>query len=420
MVSLVFINSHFKSNLFMCDHESSHYLTGNLMFCAQSNGYETIVNEIKALNAGARPPQPNVAYEVPGVRTDITPAPASAQSISTVKGRVARENRGSLSCLRQLVNRYPSVTTAERHETANSARHGTPLGRRVVVTAQIHSPPQISTNSTPVDCTGSFANSIPQAVADAGVRRPWVKSRSHHEHQNVTAPPVQPDRQKTVDPCEIDVIPNTPERKRPRQSTQPEDKELWDEHFAQAWDGCDMNVQSNVDQEKNLNQPTDTVENVADSDDDDADKLPSNQEEYKNQQLNDTNNDILNTIVKNQERIIEDQARHKQQNDANKAILDTVAKNQEHHKQQNDANKALLDTVAKNQERIIEDQARHKQQNDANKAVLDTVVKEQQKQGIILKHIVALLKRHHGAHAKTACDQEMTVTLLTELLDLFK
>lgn len=52
MVSLVFINSHFKSNLFMCDHESSHYLTGNLMFCAQSNGYETIVNEIKALNAG--------------------------------------------------------------------------------------------------------------------------------------------------------------------------------------------------------------------------------------------------------------------------------------------------------------------------------------------------------------------------------
>ncbi|XP_052408660.1 uncharacterized protein LOC127953447 [Carassius gibelio] len=181
-----------------------------------------------------------------------------------------------------------------------------------------------------------------------------------------------------------------------------------------------MNVQSNVDQEKNLNQPTDTVENVADSDDDDADKLPSNQEEYKNQQLNDTNNDILNTIVKNQERIIEDQARHKQQNDANKAILDTVAKNQEHHKQQNDANKALLDTVAKNQERIIEDQARHKQQNDANKAVLDTVVKEQQKHGIILKHIVALLKRHDGAHAKAACDQEMTVTLLTELLDLFK
>lgn len=70
-----------------------------------------------------------------------------------------------------------------------------------------------------LDCTGSFANSIPQAVADAGVRRPWVKSRSHHEHQNVTALPVQPDRQKTVDPCEIDVIPNTPERKRPRQST---------------------------------------------------------------------------------------------------------------------------------------------------------------------------------------------------------
>lgn len=122
------------------------------------------------------------------------------------------------------------------------------------VTAQIHAPPQISTNSAPI-----------------GVRR------SRQEDQNVTALPVQANGQKTANPCEISVIPNTPEQKRPRQSTQSEDTEFWNEHFAQAWDGCDMNAPSNVDQEKNLNQPTDTVENVADSDDD-ADKLPSNQE----------------------------------------------------------------------------------------------------------------------------------------------
>lgn len=49
--------------------------------------------------------------------------------------------------------------------------------------------------------------------SDAGVRR------SRQEDQNVTALPVQANGQKTANPCEISVIPNTPERKRPRQST---------------------------------------------------------------------------------------------------------------------------------------------------------------------------------------------------------
>lgn len=93
----------------------------------------------------------------------------------------------------------------------------------------------------------------------------------------------------------------------------------------------------------------------------------------------------MNTIAKSQERIIEDQARFNQ----------TIAKNQ----QQNDANKDILNTIVKNQKRIIEDQQKH---------------------WIILKQIIALLKRHDGRHAQTACEQEMTVTLLTELLGLFK
>ncbi len=56
-----------------------------------------------------------------------------------------------------------------------------------------------------------------------------------------------------------------------------------------------MNNVSKADREKDLNQAPEAVENVADSDVD-ADKLPSNQEEYKNQQQNDANKDILNFL----------------------------------------------------------------------------------------------------------------------------
>ncbi len=134
-----------------------------------------------------------------------------------------------------------------------------------------------------------------------------------------------------------------------------------------------MNNVSNVskaDREKDLNQAPEAVENVADSDVD-ADKLPSNLEEYKDQQQNDANKDILNflnTVVKNQKRIIDDH------------------------------------------QRTREEQARFKQ----------TVTTTLQKHGIVLKQIIALQKRHDGGHEQTARNQEMIVTLLNELLVLFK
>ncbi|KAL0152307.1 hypothetical protein M9458_052030, partial [Cirrhinus mrigala] len=105
---------------------------------------------------------------------------------------------------------------------------------------------------------------------------------------------VQARGQKAARPREICFMPNTPERKRPRQSD--------------TWDKCDMNQVSSVEQEAELNQPPEISENAVNPDVD-ADNLPSNQEEYKNQLQNNANKKIrnsLNTVVKNQKRIIED------------------------------------------------------------------------------------------------------------------
>lgn len=54
-----------------------------------------------------------------------------------------------LACLRRLVNRYPTVTTADPCDATNMARQGPPLGRGVVVVAQVHAPVQRTTNPAP-------------------------------------------------------------------------------------------------------------------------------------------------------------------------------------------------------------------------------------------------------------------------------
>ncbi|XP_052440314.1 uncharacterized protein LOC127979146 isoform X1 [Carassius gibelio] len=269
---------------------------GDMMFCKQNTGYETIVNDIIALNTNA---QPCIASEASGVRPDNTTTP----------------------------------------------------GRKVVVTAQIHAPPQTSTNSAPTDHMRSLANTIPplspQAFVDGssgvGVRR---LSITHQEDQDVTALSVQTGGQKPARPRETGVIPNTPERKRPRQSTESEDTAICNEHDVQAWDGCDTTSTSNVDQQKDLNPSPDTVENVADSDGD-AEKLSSDQEEYKNRQQNDANKEIwnrLNTVIKNQEIILEQQARFHQINVENQEkILEQQAR--------------FYQIIVKNQEQILEEQA---------------------------------------------------------------
>ncbi|KAI2662324.1 Conserved oligomeric Golgi complex subunit 6 [Labeo rohita] len=127
------------------------------------------------------------------------------------------------------------------------------------------------------------------------------------------------------------------------------------ESFVQAWDKCDMNQVSSMEQEPELNQPPEISE-IA---------------EYKKQLQNDVNKEILN----------------------------------------------FLNTVVKNQKRIIEDHQRaQKEQSRFNQTVTTTL----QKHGIILKQIIAMQKRHDGGHERTARDQEMTVTLLNELLGIFK
>ncbi|KAF4111613.1 hypothetical protein G5714_008644 [Onychostoma macrolepis] len=311
---------------------------GNMMFCMQNDdGYETIVNEIIALNTGAQPQQPNTASEASEIRPDNAPPHA---------------------CLRRLVNRYPRDAT-------NRAGEGQQLGRNLIVTAQVHAPVQRSTNTTLHSRARCFANTVPpppQAFANGGsgvgVRRQEASSSSPRVDRDVTASavPVQARAQKTARPRNHSVIPNTPERKRPRQSS--------------AWDDCDMNSVSNVDREEALNQQPQAVENAADSDGD-ADTLPSNQEEYKNQRQNDANKDILN----------------------------------------------VLNTVVKNQKRIIDDHQRARgEQARFNQTVTTTL----QKHGIILKQTIALQKCHDGGHEQIAHNQEMIVTLLNELLDLFK
>ncbi|KAK2917096.1 hypothetical protein Q8A67_001471 [Cirrhinus molitorella] len=224
------------------------------------------------------------------------------------------------------------------------------------------------------DHIGSSADIIqpPQAFADGStgvdISRHVASSRFRWVAPNPLAVvPVPSPVQKTARSCELRVIPNTPERKRPRQSIG--DTSLWNEDFVQAWDDCDMDrVSSLTDNE--LNQQRDSAENAGDSDGD-VDNLPSNQEEYKNQLQGDANNEILkflNTVVKNQKRIIEDH------------------------------------------QRAREEQAR----------VNQTVTTTLQKQGIILKQIIAMQKRHDGGHEKTACDQELTVTLLNEIVEMLK
>ncbi|RXN21013.1 hypothetical protein ROHU_024515 [Labeo rohita] len=333
------------------------------------HGLETIVNEIIALNTGARPPQPDV-----GVQTrQISDTTASeAREIRT-------ENKGSLACLRQIVNRYPAVTPPTGQD---------PPAGQIAVTAEVHGAVQRDTIPHPpvvVDPrdtapsipgpSGCFGKAIPtpQVFPDGSVgvvfKRQESPSTSRRVGQDVPATvKVQPRAQKKTIRRELWVIPGPPERKRQRQSD--EEPTTWNENFVQAWDSCDMNQVSSMEQAPELNQPPE-IREIAVNSDVDADNLPSNQEEYKNQLQNDVNKEILNslnTVVKNQKRIIED-----------------------HQKAQ-------------------EEQARFNQ----------TVTTTLQKHGIILKQIIAMQKRHDGGHERTACDQEMTVTLLNELLGFFK
>ncbi|KAF4110040.1 hypothetical protein G5714_009292 [Onychostoma macrolepis] len=326
-----------------------------MMFCMQNDGYETIVNEIIALNTGAVPRQLSTASEASEIRPDNAPPHGEDRQILSEAGESQTENRGSLACLRRLVNRYP-------RDAANRVGEGQQLGRNLLVTAQVHAPVLRSTNRTLQGRARSFANTVPppsQAFANGvGVRRQEASSSSPRVDRDVIASAVlvQARAQKTARPRNHSVIPNNPERKRPRQST--------------AWDDCDMNNVSNVDREEALNQQPQAVENAADSDGG-ADTLPSNQEEYKNQLQNDANKDILN----------------------------------------------LLNTVVKNQKRIIDD---HQRAREEQARFNQTVTTTLQKHGIILKQTIALQKRHDGGHEQTAHNQEMIVTLLNELLDLFK
>ncbi|KAI2645881.1 K(+) efflux antiporter 3, chloroplastic [Labeo rohita] len=128
---------------------------------------------------------------------------------------------------------------------------------------------------------GCFANTIPppRAFADGssgvGVKRQEPLSRSQRVGRDLTTTvKVQARAQKAARPRKICVIPKTPEQKRPRQSD--------------AWDECDMNLASSVKQEAELNQPPEISENAVNPDVD-ADNLPSNQEDHKNQLQNHAN-----------------------------------------------------------------------------------------------------------------------------------
>ncbi len=149
-----------------------------------------------------------------------------------------------------------------------------------------------------------------------------------------------------------------------------EDTVIWGEDFVQAWDECDMNNRSNADQEEAVNRAAEVTENVGDSDVD-SDTLPSNQEEYKKQQQDNTNKEILN----------------------------------------------FLNKVVENQKIIIQD---HQRDREEQARFNQTVTTTLQKQWIVLKQIIAMQKRHDRGHEQTARDQEITVTLLNELLQLFK
>ncbi|RXN27325.1 Transposon Ty3-G Gag-Pol poly [Labeo rohita] len=280
---------------------------------------------------------------------------------------------------RSIVNRYPAVTPPTGQD---------PPAGQIAVTAEVHGAVQRDTIPHPpvvVDPrdtapsipgpSGCFGKAIPtpQVFPDGSVgvvfKRQESPSTSRRVGQDVPASvKVQPRAQKKTIRRELWVIPGPPERKRQRQSV--EEPTTWNENFVQAWYNCDMNQVSSVEQAPELNQPPEISETGVNSDVD-ADNLPSNQEEYKNQLQNDVNKEILNS----------------------------------------------LNTVVKNQKRIIEDhQKAQKEQAHFNQTVTTTL----QKHGIILKQIIAMQKRHDGGHERTACDQEMTVTLLNELLGFFK
>ncbi|KAI2645089.1 putative DNA polymerase [Labeo rohita] len=309
------------------------------------HGLETIVNEIIALNTGAQRPQPDIGGEARETRSDNTHPLAQTRQISDTAASEAREirteNKGSLVCLRQIVNRYPAVTPPTGQD---------PSAGQIAVTAEVHGavqrdtiphPPVVEPRDTapaipgPSRCFGKVI--LPRQVFPDGsvgvvFKRQESPSTSRRAGQHVPATvKVQPRGQKKTIRRELWVIPGPPERKRQRQSG--EEPTIWNENFVQAWDKCDMNQVSSVEQEPKLNQPPEISE-IAVNPDVDADNLPSNQEEYKNQVQNDVNKEILNslnTVVKNQKRIIEDhQKAQKEQARFNQTQIGEGLGNQPH------------------------------------------------------------------------------------------
>ncbi|RXN12013.1 hypothetical protein ROHU_010338 [Labeo rohita] len=224
------------------------------------HGLETIVNEIIALNTGARPPQPDVGVQT---RQISDTAASEAREIRT-------ENKASLACLRQIVNRYPAVTPPAGQD---------PLAGQIAVTAEVHGavqrytiphPPVVEPRDTGPAIpgpSGCFVKTIPlsQVFPDGSIgvvfKRQELPSTSRGVGQHVPATvKVQPRGEKKTIRRELWVISGPPERKRQRQSD--EEPTTWNENFVQAWDKCDMNPVSIVEQEPELNQPPEISEIV--------------------------------------------------------------------------------------------------------------------------------------------------------------
>ncbi|RXN38376.1 putative protein K02A2.6-like protein [Labeo rohita] len=224
------------------------------------HGLETIVNEIIALNTGARPPQPDVGVQT---RQISDTAASEAREIRT-------ENKASLACLRQIVNRYPAVTPPAGQD---------PLAGQIAVTAEVHGavqrytiphPPVVEPRDTGPAIpgpSGCFVKTIPlsQVFPDGSIgvvfKRQELPSTSRGVGQDVPATvKVQPRGEKKTIRRELWVISGPPERKRQRQSD--EEPTTWNENFVQAWDKCDMNPVSIVEQEPELNQPPEISEIV--------------------------------------------------------------------------------------------------------------------------------------------------------------